>query len=79
MNSEKHKVCLEKSSKFTLSAKNTTVNYKCQHQKTEKFVPKLWACCNDQNQIGALKHHQQKKMLDRYEKQSKPEKQTLKV
>ena len=38
---EKHKICLEKSSKLTLSTKSTTVNYKCQKQKTKKFVPKL--------------------------------------
>ena len=38
---EKHKICREKSSKLTLSTKSTTVNYKCQKQKTKKFVPKL--------------------------------------
>ena len=50
-----------KSSKFTTSAKSTAVNYKWQNQKTKKFVPKLWASCNDQ--MGAPKHHQQPKWL----------------
>ena len=31
--SEKHKIWLEKSSKFTLSTKSTTVSYKCQTSK----------------------------------------------
>ena len=38
--SEKHKICREKSSKFTLSTKNTTVNYKCQ-QKNRKVCTKI--------------------------------------